>query len=488
MVKLKDQKGIALPMVLVLIAIMFLLCITIVTVINYDSKTVYSLNSSEQALHIAEAGYNKYLWLLNNDTYFYRFGENADEGFKIESTYDAAENEEWAGYTKAYEKTAYKSGNKLIGYFKIEVTPPAIDNPVVGVKSTGWTADGSARRTIYVEIHKRTFTDYIIFENGEGKGVYFSSESRIKGPYFTNGDLLAYPGAKFYDFVGYGGKKDVNGVDFVKQPVKMNRLQMPVTNEEIKKWGDPANGGYTYTGITYILLDNKNLKIRQSDGTLLDKVPHPESGVIYIKSAKNNRGDLYISGVLDGRLTIVADGDIYICAKDPIDNTIGNNQTRYNKAYNYQGITYASGEESIPTYENKNPVNISDDMLGLITDNDIIIHNRTNNWPAANNNGSVITAVKNLKIQAALYCRTIKMQDLDYFKVNYINLKQIKYIGSRLLRYPSATGFTNGSGYSSDNQFDYRMSYDAPPHFTEPVNSGWEVQSWREISSTEPLP
>jgi hypothetical protein len=67
-------------------------------------------------------------------------------------------------------------------------------------------------------------------------------------------------------------------------------------------------------------------------------------------------------------------------------------------------------------------------------------------------------------------------------------LKQIKYIGSRILRYPSATGFTNGSGYSSDNQFDYRMSYDAPPHFTEPVNSGWEVQSWREISSTEPLP
>ena len=58
---------------------------------------------------------------------------------------------------------------------------------------------------------------------------------------------------------------------------------------------------------------------------------------------------------------------------------------QYNEAYNYQGITYASGDESIPTYENKNPANISDDMLGLVTDNDIIIHNRT---------GSVFTAVE----------------------------------------------------------------------------------------------
>ena len=82
-----------------------------------------------------------------------------------------------------------------------------------------------------------------------------------------------------------------------------------------------------------------------------------------------------------------------------------------------------------------------------------------------------------MKIQAALYCRTVRMQDLNYFERKYKNLKQIKYIGSRIVRYPSATGFTNGSGYSSDNQFDYRMSYDAPPHFTEPVNSGWEVKA-----------
>ena len=38
MVKLTDQKGIVLPIVLVLIAIMLLLGITVVSVINYDSK------------------------------------------------------------------------------------------------------------------------------------------------------------------------------------------------------------------------------------------------------------------------------------------------------------------------------------------------------------------------------------------------------------------------------------------------------------------
>lgn len=490
MIQLTDHKGIALPIVLVLVAIMLLLAITIVSVIDNDSKTVNVLNDSEEALHIAEAGYNKYLWLLNNDTYFYQFGESKEDGFQIESTYDGEEYPQWDGYTKAYKEMEYRSGNALLGYFKIEIIPPTVDNPVVGVKSTGRTADGESQRTIYVENHKRAFTNHVLFENGEGEGIPFSSESKIKGPYYTNGDLLAFPGAEFFDSVGYVGEMDADGAIFAKEPLKMSPLQMPATNVDLTKWGNPDIGGYTYTGMTSILLNGKTMKIRQRDGTLLENVTHPESGVIYIQSIRNSRGDLYISGVLDGRLTIIADGDIYICAKDPTENTIGNSSYRYRNAHNYQGITYTN--QNIPIYNHKDLDNISDDMLGLVTDNDIIIHNFSNNWPVACTHvgrNTIFTAVENLKIQAALYCRTIKMQYLDYFRWYDINLGQIHYTGSRVTRYTSATGYVtyyhgheNHTGYSSDSCFDYRMSYDAPPHFTEPINSGWEVKSWREIS------
>jgi hypothetical protein len=476
--KLTDNKGISIPIVLILLAIMLLLAITIVSVIEFDSKTVNNLSSSEKALHIAEAGYNKYLWLLNDDAYFYKYGESATDGFIIETKYDGTENPEWNGFTKAYEKTEYKSGEDVLGYFKIEVTPPTLDKPVVVVESTGWTADNKSKRTIQVEIHKRVFTNYIVFNNGHRDDIPWSENSKMYGPYFTNGDLYTLGATEFFDSVGYAGKLRYEGATpiFHKegQPVKMQKLQMPSVNDDLKKWADED---YTFEGRTYILLKNNKLKIKESDSVVKDNIPLPESGVVYVK------GDLYITGVLDGRLTIIAGRNIYICAYDP---TI-----EWKSAAKYEGITYA--DQNIPTYDNKDgKTYVSDDMLGLVTDFDIIIHNKTkqNSWPIAESNGNVCTAIPDLKIQAALYCNTIRTQDIDFLADRGLDLGQIKYIGSRTVRKSSGTGLVvtdrwgniiANYGYSSSNQYDYRMAYDAPPHFTEPVNSGWEVKQWREI-------
>lgn len=481
--KISGNRGISMPIVLILLAIMLLLAITIVSVIEYDSKTVKNLGSYEKALHIAEAGYNKYLWLLNNDTYFYKYGESAADGFIIESTYDGSEYTEWDGYTKTYAKTEYRSGDEILGYFQIEITPPTIDRPVVVVKSTGWTEDNLSQRTIEVEIHKRVFTDYIVFNNGHKDDVPWSENSRIYGPYFTNGDIYTLGATEFFDTVGYAGKTRYEGASPIYhregQPVKMEKLQMPAVNVDLKEWADRD---YIFQGRTCILLNNSKLKIKDKNGDIHDNFPLPDSGVIYV------RGDLYITGVLDGRLTIIADGNIYICAYDPT--------SIWADAEKYEGIVYA--DQSIPTYDNKDGlVDMSDDMLGLVTDLDIIIHNRSSksNWPVASS-GGLLTAVPDIKIQAALYCNTIRIQDIQFLVDRELDLGRIYYTGSRTVKKSSGTGIVirnwhgdeNHYGYSSSNQYDYRMAYDAPPHFTEPVNSGWEVRSWREIPNPTPAP
>ncbi len=485
-----DNKGSSLPIVLILITIMLLVAITVLSVVNFNTKTVDNIMHMDKALSIAEAGYNKYLYLLSHDVSFYKYGQNEGEGFIISEKYDSSINPEWDGFVKKYEPTVYKIGSNIIGYYQIELTPPTMNNPVLGIKSTGWTSEQD-KRTIYVEVHRRAFTDYLMFENAIGESVPFSSKSEIKGPYFTNGDLYALRGATFYDTVGYAGKDKAPDAIFKKegQPVKMDPLGLPTVNEELTKWAKEKIGGLTYVGETYILLNRNKLTIKPKDGERKENIPIPESGVIYVKDEedkKRENGDVYISGVLDGRLTIISDGNIYICAKDPTIEI--ENQSEFDNAYNYQGVTYEN--QNIPTYDKRDITNISDDMLGLVTDKDIIILNRTKKWPRATGGDrrTINTTVNNIKIQAALYCNSVTVQDLEY--ISSKDYGQIKYLGSRVIKEDAATGKVDYNwwserhvGYSSENVYDYRMQYEAPPHYVEPTNAGWEVMTWKEISS-----
>ena len=37
------------------------------------------------------------------------------------------------------------------------------------------------------------------------------------------------------------------------------------------------------------------------------------------------------------------------------------------------------------------------------------------------------------------------------------------------------------SGYSKDYRYDERMQYKEPPHFLEPLNTGFEIAKWEEL-------
>lgn len=467
---LRSNKGIALPTVLMLIAIMLLLGITIVMVTDNDTRTVANLSDSEEALHIAEAGYNRYLWYLNDDTYFYRYEESKDDetmgGFRIESRYGPSDGD-WSGFTKAYKKSAYKNGNVLLGYYQIEIVPPTVQNPVLGIRSTGWTADESHKRTIYVEVSRRTFTSFVEFSHETPSNVGWGEGEIINGPYFTNGVLRILGKATFKSSVGYAAGID----ERVKPnyeggpPVKKPPLQFPASNSDIQSWASDKSGGYTYNGRTCIHIDNSTLYIRNkgTDNDSLKTRDLPQSGVIYVN------GELFLSGKLDGRLTIVVEGNIYICGK---------NCTEYNfyTAAQTNGITYADSSLD------------SDDMLGLIFNKDLMIVSRY--WPDTSNDGisensTAANVVRDMKIHAAILGIG---SNSSYTVQDYNALGDMGYIylfGSKATKWVKATFQSYGSsvnGYRENNTFDTRMLYDAPPHFLEPINSGWEVVSWKELN------
>lgn len=483
----KSRKGFALPTVIVIIAILLIICTSVLYVVSNQTLAVSRNKAMEDALHIAEAGYYKYLWYLNDDSAFYKLaGPTYGEFSPIE--FYSASDPLWTGYPKKYDVVEYINGADTIGYFQIFVVPPSSAAPVLTVKSTGWTADNAdVRRTIEVQIHKRQFTNYVDFsgdmKDASGASVYWGDGEQARGPVFTNGTLRTMGKPVFYDTVTYveGWEKRSGTPDFKKpgQPKKGTALAFPSSNSSIVQWADTAKGGYTYTGRTCILLNGSQLKISNAntagDSGVVDTPaarPLPSSGVIYVDGA------LFISGELDGRLTVAASGSIYICGKDPTNYT-------YSGATTTGGIIYKN--QNIPTSPTASLINQSDDMLGLISNGSILINTRY--WPksgSSTTHQSVSCAVPNIKVQAAVFGLSSK----SYYGVdNYAALGDmgyIKFTGSKIASRTGATYTTSWGGvrgYKEDNSFDYRLAYETPPHFLEPVNSGWEVKQWREAAN-----
>lgn len=489
--KLNNSKGVVMPTIIIIIAIVTLLSISAIFVIDNQTLAVSRTKIGEDAIHIAEAGYNYYLWHLNDDTQFYRIGLDKDGKLVPETYYTEAENDLWVDFPKEYEPVEYASAGKVVGYYRLHIVPPSIGEPVVTIRSTGWTTEkADNKKTIEVKVHKKLFTNYVCFAGDmstpSGTLLYWGDGEEVRGPFHTNGNLLTTGRPIFHDDVCFVKIWNRGGnPDFKKpgQPQKVESLIFPESNKSLAYWGEEVNGGYKYEGRTCVLLDNstlhiRNVKINNNEKQELDL---PPSSVIYIK------GDLYISGVLDGRLTILVEGNIYITRRDPTDYN-------YNNAKYTGGIEYAN--TNIPTLTEENPIDPSDDMLGLVSNGNIYVHSYGwpkwgKAWPWSKEGEYIDTSyrdsssTKNITIHAALFGYSTKscygVQDYN----NLGNMGRIYFTGSQVFSKMGATYTTSGSriyGYKEDNTFDLRMRYDAPPHFLEPKNSGWEVKSWRQIT------
>lgn len=181
------------PIIIIIVAIVTLLSISIIFIINNQTLLVSRTKLGEDAIHIAEAGYNYYLWQLNDDTQFYKNGIDKDGKLVPETYYTAEENDLWDGFPKEYEPVEYKSVGKTVGYYKLHIVPPSIGEPVVTIRSTGWTTEKpDNKKTIEVKIHKRLFTNYVSFSgdmSGPKGSVYWGDGEQIRGLFIQMGFL-----------------------------------------------------------------------------------------------------------------------------------------------------------------------------------------------------------------------------------------------------------------------------------------------------------
>ncbi|SHE61499.1 PilX N-terminal [Desulforamulus putei DSM 12395] len=454
----RDQRGIALPMVLVFITVFTLLGFTAAYLVTSQTTLGSRYAGSQDALHYAEAGCQNYLWHLNEGT-----PNNVEFNKDIKFT---------------------------DGYYRLQLINTG--QQTVTLRATGWpAADPTNKRTIETRFRKRQFNQHVYLSHDDGSDIWWADGEKCYGPLHTNTDLRIQGRPVFYGKVTYSNqliKGTKYNPDFrAGPPQKVAGLVFPASNNQLKLLA--RQGGYYYEGRTCIMLlgsgqiVTRNAKRAGDDGKLdsPETRPLPANGVIYVDGTTGNdqysinkfdlsRGNAFISGTLKGQLTVGAANDIYITGKDPTNYD-------YKKAAATGGVRYAATTFT-PVYQNSEQVGWTvsgNDMLGLVANNNVWILGQY--WFT----GSVTdVAPYDIAIQGVVFAinKGFGYETYDLYDKGTINL-----IGSLIQHQRLPVGLVGQTGYSKNYSFDPRMNYQTPPHFLEPSEAGWEVDYWQEVAN-----
>ena len=469
-----SNKGSALPAVLLIMAIVMILTTTAVSLASTQTKEEIFYEAYTGAMHAAEAGVNKYLWYLN----------------KEESTIDL-------------DTVIYYPVDAPVAAFILNSVADGANTKTI--RATGWMlSDPSVKKTVEAAFQKRSFTQYIYFSDEDPSGIWWTSYDNCYGPYHTNTFLSSKGHPHFFgkvttvEGIVYYTNAGSDAPDFKAGYQKLsNTIDMPSDNSELMSYGK-ADDGYYYEGRTSILLNsNGTITVWNPNHTPdVETLPLPDNGVIYVneKSGYNyldkfdkDNGNVFISGVLDGRLTVAAKHDIFITGYNP---TVLN---LYSAAAT-NGITYKDTSFSLNTTTGDITVNETGgeneaDMLGLVADYNIAV--LTKGWFT---NSSANSSRVNFNIHAAImaingsFINSVFMNGASPSPASPSTPGTLTVRGAIIQNKRGSIGYFNSStgvtvsGYSKNYAHDIRMSYDAPPHFLDPEGSGWEIIGWNEMN------
>lgn len=430
---IKNERGV----VSFAVAIIFMTLLTIITAGYFVLQRNSSVSAkreelSAKAIFIAEAGMNNYLWHMNQDQDYY-------------TTQTHPAQLDWV---------TYKDGEYFLIIEPRTDAPGAYITAKSKIRVPG--SDKYKEKAIKAMIRKRSFVNYLYFTDhetveGTGSYIWFITGDVIHGPLHSN-DYLRISGNPIYEgpvttartIIKASGSQPTFEQGYTEN---VEPIELPSSNSQMKTWAQ--NGGYYYYGKTDIeLFAGGTLSISNnntlSTGPTGISVSLPGNGVIYIDGqvgAKWNSttGDLFLKGTLSGRLTIASKNNIYITG-----------DTKYN--------------------------NTSDDMLGLIADNYIYINHY-------DQNGRDV-APSSPTVQAAIFSLN---HSFGFENYNQGNPKgTIHILGAIIQKYRGPVGTFSGNtvrtGYSKDYRYDERMLYTEPPHFIDPLNSGFEITKWEEVT------
>ena len=458
--KLREEHGGALIPVIIIVMVVLIMTMGIMEFSSLDARLANRDIETAQAFYLAESGLQRgRSWIDAQDTYptdgIEPFGEEPE-------TLDAGD----------YMVTIYADS--------VHSTPT---RPAFTLRSTG-TVDGRAT-IIETDLVPQSFADFLYYtdaehEPGTGRCIWFCSFDHIDGPVHTN-DQLNIMGDPAFDgevTSAYGGPDDNNqnhdpsfqyyngdrynhiesadpsnppfdeptfgdgyslGASAIELPNNLNEMKSVAQSGGIFISGnyevefareDEATGDPMYGYVSYRKAGKRWNDVDLSGGGF--------NGVFYV-----NGGISSMSGVLDGRLTIVSNGNI----------TISDNVTYYGS----DGLNLDEG---------------CDDMLGIVSGSSILIDNNEANQDDCIIHGHMI-ALSDFKAD-------------NYHTGSPRGTLSVRGGIVQQFRGPVGTGVLSGddviilTGYSKDYCYDWRLRDTPPPGYL--LTGSYTQLGWRQVA------
>ena len=336
--------------------------------------------------------------------------------------------------------------------------------PTYTLSSTGtYPAINGVSKTIVLTVRQITIARYIYLTNLEmrsGSPIWFISDDIVRGPLHTNGQINIYadptfegPVSSVSSSINYSrGPPPLDNPDFQSTlTLGAPRIQLPAIGDiitGIKNAAKQTDGLY-FTGDTTVTLISNGTANITNDGRGLTgvanagqrwtghNVPLPANQALFV-----NNGNVDMSGILAGQLTVATNGNIDIV----------------------NSILYNSDPRTNPN---------STDMMGLVSQNNVIVDS---------------AAPYNLEIDAYILAL-----NTSFYVENYASgLKgTISLYGGVTQVERGAVGTFNAgtgqrsSGYKKDYNYDERFKDVAPAYFPPAKDANGRIlylkTLWQEL-------
>jgi uncharacterized protein YjdB len=521
---LASEQGMALPLVLIITVCIIMLAFSFVYMFGARARLNKIFVNRNSASYYAEAGIEQYIWNLNQDDYYYATHHTVASAFEAGYYYIEATDPTVEDPTVTLRSTGWLASDpdnretievklrkrQFTQYVYLtdieEASPPAPTGTQV------WWSTGDV-------MHNSMHTNGVL--NFKGSPRFEDTVTFSGVTTYTNNNFdpwHSYNGPQFY--------KNGQLSNWQTQSYRVDAILPKGSNSELITYAQ--SNGYYFPHRTSIYLHDSEeatprtlMDIYYWDGSQFvyqENLPLPANGVVYVNGSGDyagvsagkrwqsynksysamidaiedervpqeldvfnpDRGNVFISGKLRGRLTVASANHIFITPEDPTG------------AYDPDDLPEKPGLVYGSTTFNEDGTVLdpgTNDMLGLCANGYIyILHNFWPSYPGfvppADNYGITscdITkhdlAPNEFYIQGALYAMpngAFTYQDywMDGLK------GRINLVGSIIQHYRGVRGLIGSTGYNANYTHDRRMAYATPPHFLSPLNAGWGIVSW----------
>ncbi len=428
--KLRDNKGVALMTVFLVMVVLSLYAVGYISVSINQKNTVEIFNNRAKALNLAEAG-------LDHALYWLRAQPSPPVG-NYTNPWGGIQNLGAGTYNVTITDLGAIGGSPNIRRYK--------------ATSTGLVGGRSRVLTNYLQVDN--FARYIWFTDSEtfsGMNVWFWTQDRLDGETCTNTHFNIFRSPVFEGKVGqvdnyiryYNNGHNINlvettsnapydtpdfqqGVDFGQEltvmPAQASSLRVAATA-----------GGLALSGnSTVVLKSNGTMDVTNSaKGWNNHNMALPGNGALFVTN-----GNLIISGTLNGRLTVGSNRDVVVPSN----------------------LIYADDPRVNPN---------SDDVLGIISERNALIDD---------------VAPMNVEVDGV-----IMALNTSFMRENYASgppKGTLTVYGGIIQDQRGPVGTFNGatgqklSGYSKDYSYDPRLLSSPPPYM--PTTGDYVTLSWEE--------